>query len=499
MTGSKSYSERADAVGVSAKTVDFSRVDRDRLNRSAKAKPSAPFAASFDSDADGFSVAGSVSADGGTVGLGASRLKASEQRKCAQSRGSAASGASLGITTVKSSSRHKALKREAFRRTLAKARKLNKVLFRDDDSFSRLAFCGSAISDNNLVGLQRNGEGNVFSKGTARCANIWGCLNCANSIRVERAQFYQDVCREHLAKGGGILFITLTSSHSRDDDLKELWDFNQKGLRGVTSGGAWKTFCQQFGVESMLVTRETTHSFRAGWHNHQHALAFTAAPVSPLSEEYKQIQQYFYTKWSKGVERAGGGRVDEEIGVRVDIGKDNKGFGSYITKLGLEMALAVQKQGRKGSRTPYQIIADAANTGDCQDIALLRIWLKASKGRRAHTWIGGTTKSKEFRERFQTKELTEEEIVEQEQDGTMEGYIHADLWHQLLNRNDGVLGDVISAWESGGYMAANSLIRNTLNQQVLIVWNYEGLPILYLESSQPPPDLTAGGGYETNN
>ena len=196
----------------------------------------------------------------------------------------------LGITTLKSSDSEKTLRRASFRRTLAKARELNYVLFRHDKSFDRLAFCGSVTSDDHVVGVKRGSNGNVFTKGTARCANIWACLNCANSIRVERAQFYQQVCKEHLASGKGILFATLTSSHTREDDLGDLWDINQKAWRRITGGDPWKRNRESFGIEAMLVTRETTHSNKNGWHHHLHVLIFLDSPISPLSDRYKNIR-----------------------------------------------------------------------------------------------------------------------------------------------------------------------------------------------------------------
>ena len=77
----------------------------------------------------------------------------------------------------------------------------------------------------------------------------------------------------------------------------------------------------------------------------------------------------------------------------------------YVSKLGLELAGVATKQGRGGSRSPWQIATDASETRDATNVALWRDYCAGMKGARQLTW------SKGIRERYGLRDKTDEEIA----------------------------------------------------------------------------------------
>jgi hypothetical protein len=61
---------------------------------------------------------------------------------------------------------------------------------------------------------------------------------------------------------------------------------------------------------------------------------------------------------------------------------DHAGIGEYVSKIHLELTRQDLKTARGGSRTPWQIAADAAETGDKRTTAIWAEFCNETKGRR---------------------------------------------------------------------------------------------------------------------
>jgi len=394
--------------------------------------------------------------------------------------GSASAASGLGITRLNIQTATMSAKKLESRRLVQKTRKLNRVLFSSDPVLKRLGKCGLVRHVDSVIGFVRQESGRCHFNGLITCGSVWSCIPCATKIRAKRAVEYTQMIRTHMDLGGGVLFLTLTSPHYRKDSLLDLWDINQAAWKYTTSGGAWKKFCQTNGIEALLITRETNHSETNGWHNHIHALIFTGSPVtSPLSNRYKNIHRFFFERWTLSIKRQNNRNVHEDIGVRLDIGKDSQGYGTYVTKLGMEMSLTTSKKGRKSSRTPYQIISDAANNGDMADIRLVKQWAASSKGRRCHTWKSGNTPIKKFRKHLMAEvEKTDEELAAEEVEGIVEGYLTAETCDYLNKGYTGEMADVITAWEQGGINQTRQTIERITGRNIFVHINHQKLPVL---------------------
>ncbi|OLM27934.1 hypothetical protein Ae717Ps2_6901 [Pseudonocardia sp. Ae717_Ps2] len=131
---------------------------------------------------------------------------------------------------------------------------------------------------------------------------------------------------------------------------------------------------------------EGTHTDLNGWHLHIHALLIFPTDVSA---EIPALTCEVYTRWAAGLAKKGMSATAEHgIDVRVGNGAVEK-MGKYISKLAFETAGGRWKRGKRGSRTPFQILADAIDTGNERDVALWQEWEQGSHGMQQLVWSNG--------------------------------------------------------------------------------------------------------------
>ena len=145
----------------------------------------------------------------------------------------------------------------------------------------RLIRCGRTIRSKDGVKVKRGCDGNVFTSGLSTCGSVWSCPSCSFKIRVKRALEIALAIVVHLARGGGVLFMTFTMSHERGEELADVWDILTDGWSYMTSGEQWQAIKERFGIVGWIKSTEVTHG-RNGWHPHLHVLVFTERPLSPL-------------------------------------------------------------------------------------------------------------------------------------------------------------------------------------------------------------------------
>lgn len=117
-----------------------------------------------------------------------------------------------------------------------------------------------------------------------------------------------------------------------------------------------------------------------GWHCHQHCLVILPDTFGSLANAAKALEN-LAGAWDKALKAVGrtGGKSAFHV--------SKAGVGEYIAKLdvGAELSMGQRKTGKRGSRTPFQILEDARD-GDAQSCALFREYAAATKGRRMLVW-----------------------------------------------------------------------------------------------------------------
>jgi hypothetical protein len=192
-----------------------------------------------------------------------------------------------------------------------------------------------------------------------------------------------------------------------------------------------------------------------GWHPHLHVLLFTSRALNVA--ELDDLRAYYLCRWSRSVVRFGYREPTAEHGVTiVESHRDD-----YLAKMGLadELANGAIKEARSGSRTPLQVLADFADTGDAPDLDSWREWVLAMHGARQLTWSRG------LRRRYAKEpEKTDAEIVvESGGDEEQVAVISPETWREAILADSDVMWRLLDAAETGGQAAVEEVLRQALS------------------------------------
>ncbi len=209
--------------------------------------------------------------------------------------------------------------------------------------------------------------------GVETCGNGNLCLRCAAKIRGRRAADFGRVIRKHLDQGGGAYLVTFTFSHERHEHVGDVVDDAMEAWKKLQKARAWERFKGHYLVSGFIRSTEVNHSVENGAHPHHHIVLLTDRPLSfddLDGGEVEEFRQDLDRLWSHQVAKLDR-QVHNEIGVTVVPIRDDNGIGAYVSKIELELARSDLKGGRRaGSRSMWQVAADAAQQGDPTDVAV---------------------------------------------------------------------------------------------------------------------------------
>jgi hypothetical protein len=147
-----------------------------------------------------------------------------------------------------------------------------------------------------------------------------------------------------------------------------------------------------------------------------------------------------YELWAAGLAKSNM-EASRTHGVDVRLGKGAlDGLGKYLAKLTFETAGGRFKKGRKGGRTPFELLDDAINTGLADDFEAWLEWEQASKGMRQITWSRG------LKALVNVDDQTDEQIAEEEEKGETIAVITPSAWRQLYWH----AAELLTVLEQGG-------------------------------------------------
>jgi hypothetical protein len=198
----------------------------------------------------------------------------------------------------------------------------------------------------------------------------------------------------------------------------QTWDAVTTGWKGVRNARGWRLDKREFGIAGFLRVVETTYGAN-GWHPHLHVLLFCDRPTS--AEDRERLRARIYGRWSSALEGEGYETLewskDPDTGKLVPVAVDVRHadphtvayLAEYLAKFGYaptgtadgehgswglarEVMRGDLKRGRRGSRSPWEILESAA-AGSDDDRALWLEWERVSKGRRQYSWARGFLES----------------------------------------------------------------------------------------------------------
>lgn len=259
-----------------------------------------------------------------------------------------------------------------------------------------------------MVTIASGLEGQAHIGGVQRCGSPWACPICSPTIGERRARELDQAIAEHIRRGGFVLFVTATLSHTLRDRLTDLLPMVQTAWSRT-----WRWHDRPTWYRGQMRALEITHGAN-GWHPHVHAAIFVR-DGSDLIQARQEVEGLRH-RWAESVERLGGSTMvtaaaDGKVpGWDVQMVTDAGALASYLTKVeggwsaGHEIARPDCKSGRSGSRTPWELLDDAID-GDERAATLWSVYEAATFGRRRIDGTPGLLKD------LDVEELTDDDAA----------------------------------------------------------------------------------------
>lgn len=288
----------------------------------------------------------------------------------------------------------------------------------DMSTLPRVRKCGRVtILPGGQVGVRKKAEA-VGYAGLATCGSVWACPRCSARIMAVRRLELGVLIAAAAAQGMTVAFGTVTLRHRQGQPLAQLWQALTDGQRGVTNATKVKRIRQQLGRIGYVRATEVTYGGN-GWHPHIHTIQLFEGEVS--QEQLDELRDAEFAVWKRqALNRGLGAPMKKRYELR-RVQDADVAFSDYFAKgvydpsvarsaksVGFEMTGSQTKNGRRGSRTPWQVLEDFGKTGDLADWDVFEEYEKASKGKRALVWSNG------LKDRFGVDEIEDEEIADEE-------------------------------------------------------------------------------------
>ena len=235
-----------------------------------------------------------------------------------------------------------------------------------------------------------SGLGNY--KNLQTCGSVWRCPCCASKIVEFRRDELIAAVNSHRAKGGIVLLVTRTFSHTANDRLVPMWQALSAAEAKYKNGEPWKRIARRYKIEGTVRALEVTVG-QHGWHPHLHELVFLALDAKPfdldLENPYQALQDSLFDRWHSACGRAGLGLPSREYGVDVRSGED---AARYVSKWGMasELTRSNSKVGKVGGLTPFDLLRVALHEPDDVSgraaLALFAEYGQAAHGKRQLVW-----------------------------------------------------------------------------------------------------------------
>lgn len=349
-------------------------------------------------------------------------------------------------------------------------------------SIERCRKCGRvSVKGDGAVGLRTSGDSAGFS-GLSTCGSVWVCPVCAAKVARRRGEELGQVLAWSVDQGHTAFMLTLTARHHAGMRLTDTWTGVQNAWQRITSGRAWAGesdrecaarrerwetgprgmiagkpwvpqkigIRDQWGLLGWARAIEVTHGHAAGWHPHLHIVGVLEGEQTRDCVE--RLGDALWPLWESALEREGLSALrGPGLDIRTSSDDVAEGLAKYLVKsLAMEAVHGHAKDGRGGSRSPFQILADVTATGDADDLDLWHEYEQASHGRRQLTWSQGLRELAGLGE-----EQTDEEIAAEEVEGDDVLVFTRDTWAVIAPQQV----DLLIATERFGLPGARAWLR----------------------------------------
>lgn len=316
----------------------------------------------------------------------------------------------------------------------------------------RLAHCGhTLINKDTGVTIVKTDEGRRYLSGVQTCGSVWACPVCSLKISTQRSIDVGRILRSFQTKLMPLGFLTLTWRHNHKEELKYVYHRGMKIYRKITKLRAFRNLEKKHGIEGMIRALEIKHG-NNGWHPHLHI----AIVGNSTEQDVEQFANEFIQIWCNELQDKANIDAQKYLPIKCE-----QGIADYITKWAAadEMVKGNSKAvGKKtGSVTPFVMLEQINSSVVSEEKkrfykAKYREYTELTKGKKQLTIarrILELHKDILFENQEQYEEIkTDEEIVKQEQDGTVVLTIAPDVFTEIANNQ--IQGYVMNTHEDEG-------------------------------------------------
>jgi DNA-directed RNA polymerase subunit RPC12/RpoP len=270
---------------------------------------------------------------------------------------------------------------------------------------TRISNCGRLARHGTEIEIWCDHCGKSFYKNLFQCGSVWSCPHCRYKIMITRRSEIKTICKAAQKAGLFMGFLGLTCQHNKYNDVKSLKEqfhsINEawRYLMGIPS---LRKLMKGAGFE-YIKSLDNRYNKVNGYHPHFHIIVF-----ANTREDAQMICDLIIDYWLKAFP---GSLPDYQSYQPVFDSFDEK-LESYMTKAGLsdEMTDPCLSKKSKDSINPLDVLSyllnkDFSRYSEAECVTIYREYSKAVKGLRSITW------SKGLKQRFNVAEVTDEEII----------------------------------------------------------------------------------------
>jgi hypothetical protein len=293
------------------------------------------------------------------------------------------------------------------------------------------------------------------------CGSVWTCPPCAAKVSERRKTEVVNATNVHKAAGGGLYMVTLTTSHSRQDDLGDWLSKYSKARQDMRRQRAYRELMEFVGYSGDIVALEVTYGDANGWHPHSHELQLLASTLSARKLEHMTAE--LFRLWHRSCVKVGLPLPNRKRGVTV-IAMESAA--EYIAKFGREphwgvgSELAKQhiKKGRNKGWSPFDLLRlyhEGSVDGSHKRFGQLFVqFANCFFLKRQLRWSPG------LKQAFGIEEKTDEAVaVEEAEDARELARLTPEHWRVVLAQKYDVRQILLERAETGGYDAVVKYIE----------------------------------------
>lgn len=383
------------------------------------------------------------------------------------------------------------VKRDAERaRELRSARFAALRVLWDQSTLAGVRGCRRSVIDA-AAGVQVRQSGDAVGlAGLRTCGSVWACPVCSARIQAERRAELVQLVAWASARGHAIAFGTYTLRHKQGQPLVELLDAVQGGYRAVGQARGPRRVREELGYVGQVRAIEVTCGCN-GWHPHLHTvLIFEGPQTGDITQaDLDRLADAEFSVWEKQAAKRGLGQpLRERWQLKLVSPGEEEAVGEYLAKavyrppaqekdakaVGYELQGSQTKDGKRGSRTPWQLLESVQATGDADDMDLWTEYEQATKGRQALVWSQGLKKLAGIGEK------TDEEVAAEEVGDASATLFVVPDWSPFI-RDARLISELLNAVDEGGKAGG-------------LAW----CAAHGVRTKEPPPG-TGGGGDEDDD